>query len=68
MDRNHVIKVFKEQWLAKAGEYTHTPERIQKLIPEVKVIWFCVSRASGSRKKCDPRKDISCDSDSWKRR
>jgi len=36
MDKNNVIKVFKEQWLAKAGEYVHTPEKIQKLIPEIK--------------------------------
>ncbi len=36
MDKNHVIKVFKEQWLAKAGEYVHTPEKIQKLIPEIR--------------------------------
>lgn len=36
MDKNHVIKIFKEQWLSKAGEYIRTPEKIQKLIPEIK--------------------------------
>ena len=36
MDKNYVINIFKEQWLSKAGEYIHTPEKIQKLIPEIK--------------------------------
>ena len=36
MDKNNVINIFKEQWLSKASEYIHTPEKIQKLIPEIK--------------------------------
>lgn len=36
MDKNYVINVFKEQWISKAGEYVHTPEKIQKLILEIK--------------------------------
>ncbi len=33
MDRNNLIKTFKEQWLLKAQGYHYAPQKIQKLIP-----------------------------------
>lgn len=36
MDKIKLIEEFKEKWMSKAKEYVQTPERIKKLIPQIK--------------------------------
>lgn len=36
MDKIKLLEEFKEKWMSKAKEYVQTPERIKKLIPQIK--------------------------------
>ncbi|HJF07892.1 MAG TPA: DUF1232 domain-containing protein [Phocaeicola coprocola] len=36
MDKIKLLEKFKEKWMSKAKEYVETPERIKKLIPQIK--------------------------------
>lgn len=36
MDKIKLFEVFKDKWLSRAKEYIQTPERIKKLIPQIK--------------------------------
>lgn len=36
MDKIKLLEEFKEKWMSKAKEYIQTPERIKKLIPQIK--------------------------------
>jgi uncharacterized membrane protein YkvA (DUF1232 family) len=36
MDKIKLLEKFKEKWTSKAKEYVETPERIKKLIPQIK--------------------------------
>ena len=36
MDKIKLLEKFKEKWMSKAKQYVETPERIKKLIPQIK--------------------------------